>query len=582
MYPTTSPVWPGFLVIWCALERTEESPSIPAVAGGAALAMTFLGGEPFLAALATLIFVVILAVGRKARSLTEIGPAALAALGLSAVQLLPFLDMLRASDRLSGLDRDLALQQSLSLSDWTALVVRSDLSRLGLIIGSQTFIASLFVGGVVLFFALAGILTDRHEVRGAKRGWITLLLSTMVIAAGSHIGAVASLTMALHLNVSRYPSRLVPVGVLALCALATIGLSALPAMDRRRRFAAAIFTLVIAATGFHRFQSQMDLSTREILSILFLFAVIFAGTFAASLTARTWVVLAITLVVACESILSSRALLFSAPFTPSVQPWARIISPERRVARIPSSDRIALASRIALDRTAWYSGYLNLYDRKYDLSTASPVISSSYARLHNVALFQPRLDLLDFLSVGYLISDRSIHQPALHPFLRLRSVGVYLNEASGPMATLWHRWIPVADEKAAQSILFSPHFDASREVILWPAATGTNAPAFTAPEEMRIEPSSDEDDLRMTVETKSKALLVVNQVSARGWRLFIDGKKTEVLHANAMFLAAMIPEGRHAVQWRYQPRFIFLGMVVSLLAFGWSTFLLIKFLRRAA
>ncbi|MEO8218376.1 MAG: YfhO family protein [Acidobacteriota bacterium] len=573
------------IVLWCAIERTEDAPSVPPVAGGAALAMAFLAGEPFLAAVAALLYAAVQVWKRRASSIAgELAATALIAIGLAAAQLVPFVEMLRGSDRLHGLDRELALRQSLHPLDWAAAALPPHISSLGLLIGSQTFIASLYLGGTTVFLAVACLIMPAEpRLRRAKSGWVLLLLLTVLLSAGSQIAPVAWVTMAAHLNVSRYPSRLVPFSALAICALACIGTSGLAGTSRGRRICAGAATALLVIVAAVRFRPQIELSSpRAVASILFLVLVLVLAVEIPALFKRQGFLIVLTLFVAAESLFSARPFLVSAPFTATVQPWARTISSERKLARVPSKDRAALASLFALDRTSWYSGYLNLIDRKYDLSTASPLISRRYARIHDAALFIPRLDLLDFLSVGYLISDRAIQQPSVHPFFRLRNIGVYLNESSGPMATLWHRWTPAVSDAHADQIIFGEGFDAGRTVVASPQSSASPSGASGAPEEIRIDPVQDEDVLRMKVTTTTPAFLVMNQVSAPGWRLFIDGKEQSTVRADGLFLGAMIPPGNHQVQWCYEPRFIFLGMVISLLAFGWSTFRVIKFLQRAS
>ncbi|HVR37981.1 MAG TPA: hypothetical protein VMU84_02730, partial [Thermoanaerobaculia bacterium] len=72
------------LALWCAKERAH-------LRGGAVLAMAFLAGEPFIAAIAALLYVI---VTPRATGIGQRVTTALVAIGVSAIQLFPFLETL--------------------------------------------------------------------------------------------------------------------------------------------------------------------------------------------------------------------------------------------------------------------------------------------------------------------------------------------------------------------------------------------------------------------------------------------------------------------------------------------------------
>ena len=79
------------LIVWCALE------GVSARASAAAIAMSFLAGEPFFAAVGALLFVI-----ARRKGIRDLIDVALTSFALSAVQLLPFLAMVMDSDRAHG------------------------------------------------------------------------------------------------------------------------------------------------------------------------------------------------------------------------------------------------------------------------------------------------------------------------------------------------------------------------------------------------------------------------------------------------------------------------------------------------
>ncbi|HET8797558.1 MAG TPA: glycosyltransferase 87 family protein, partial [Thermoanaerobaculia bacterium] len=195
------------LALWCAAEGAWRR-------GGVVLALAFLAGEPFFAALAALLFVVI----RRRR---DVAGTALIAFGLSAVQLLPFLEMVRGSDRTGGMDAPQILQDSMTPREWLRVVLPPPLIDAP---PSQWFIPVAYGGAVVALLALAGLTTLRR--RRDVAAWLLLLAGAVLVSTGPEWLARLPVTL------FRYPSRLVPLAMLAIGALAAAGWNRLRA-DKR-------------------------------------------------------------------------------------------------------------------------------------------------------------------------------------------------------------------------------------------------------------------------------------------------------------------------------------------------------------
>lgn len=186
------------LALWCACEGAWRR-------GGIVLALAFLAGEPFFAALAALLYVLV----RRKRD--AIGTA-LIAFGISAIQLLPFLAFVATSDRAGGMGDALILRDSMPLLDWYRVLVPGPTS--------QHFIPVVYMGIAVVVLAAIGI--GRNTLP-----WLALLAFAIVLAAGpSFLGE-------LPITLFRYPARLVPIAAIAVAALAANGWERIRRGDRR-------------------------------------------------------------------------------------------------------------------------------------------------------------------------------------------------------------------------------------------------------------------------------------------------------------------------------------------------------------
>ncbi|MFL6246198.1 MAG: hypothetical protein ACJ74H_09255, partial [Thermoanaerobaculia bacterium] len=183
------------LVLWCALEEGAWR------RGGIVLALAFLAGEPFFAAIAALMYALV----RRHRDVLR---TALLAFGLCAVQLIPFLEFVAYSDRAGGMEDALILQDSMHARDWLQAIVPTAPSQ-------QHFIPVLYIGAIAIVLALIGIVTRLRSREVA--GWLALLVIAIIIATGP------AWLSRMPVTFFRYPARLVPFAALAIAALATIG-----------------------------------------------------------------------------------------------------------------------------------------------------------------------------------------------------------------------------------------------------------------------------------------------------------------------------------------------------------------------
>ena len=325
------------LVLWCALSGAS-----PAVSG-AAIAMSFLAGEPFFAAVGALIYGIVIlsrADGEGSRQQRSFAPlrmtadTAITAFCLAGVVLVPFLAMIGGSDRAGGTVADEILRDSMPLADWLRVALPGALTH-------QLFVPIVYIGIVPSMLALVGIASSLHT--RAARPWIVLLVVTIVVAAGRFLPPVGWLLAHLPLTILRYPARVVPLGAFALIALAVIGFD--------RTFA-----------RFGRFISAP---------------------------------LAVLLIIA-DLVPHIAPLLQSAPFDVHAVPYSLNIGRDGKIVRLNEPER-------AFDRRAWIAGYLNLFERRFDAWTAAPVVSRSYTQAYETAL--RRRDVLDGMSIEYILES---------------------------------------------------------------------------------------------------------------------------------------------------------------------------------
>ena len=457
------------LVVWCALERAT-------IRGAFALAMAFLAGEPFFAAIAAVMFVI---ASRKWRDILIAGDIAL---GLTAIQLFPFVALLRGSDRAQGYAAGNVLHDAMSLRDWSRLFLFPHLDENGFDPNlTQHFVPLVYVGALIGVFALIGVAlsvgplvrwsvvhrrangpTDQRANGPTIAGWLALLAFASVIGSGPQF--VASMPLTLF----RYPARLVPFAAMAIVAMAVAG------WDRIR-------------------------------------------------PDKRWVDLIVVLILATDLMSRAKPLLESAPPGPHRVLYGTDVGVKAKFFRLGEMPPGARAS--------WVSGYLNLYQWRFDAGTPAPVVAAEYDAMIRRLIEKPDgVEIAEF-PIGHLITTHELRPPFTRD-LRIGSVNVYRVPFAQPMARL-------------------AHGSAVLEV--------------------------DTSHAFVTIDSSGGGNLLVALRDGLGWRVTIDGQPREKRPAARNFLSVDVPPGRHLVVFTYRPASFLIGAVMTFITLALlSIFFVVK------
>jgi hypothetical protein len=321
------------------------------------------------------------------------------------------------------------------------------------------------LGQQFLPIVYVGVLTIVFAVIGivvARRravGWMALILLSALIAAGSHLGPVGDMLAALPLTIFRYPARVVPFAGLGICALATFG-----------------FNRVIRS---------------EPLMVIIAFV-----TF-------------VDLVVRIQPLLGTQT------FNIDRVPYPHAIGRDSKIVRIDM--------RHDDDRDGWILGYLNLYQRRFDTWTASPVVTQQYADMIRPAI-EGRFSAINAVSGGYIFAPGQL--VAFQPVAARRGVVVHRNVHAAPLAYFQDS----AHRVSAASML-----------------------AFTT------------SSVFIDVDAATEGTVILTQQMSSGWRVEVDGVRA-VAHESALFRAVSVGPGHHVVKWIYRPASLLAGVILTMIA----------------
>lgn len=182
----------------------------------------------------------------------------------------------------------------------------------------------------------------------------------------------------------------------------------------------------------------------------------------------------------------------------------------------------------------------------------------------------------DFLNIKYVVAikrklgipasdgdiDYRLHDPKFVKIFEDRSVAVLENKKASSRALFFSDW-ETNDDHRNLELLISKDFPLDRKVLLnepfdgFEKSSQLNAKTeyiFYSPNKYQIEVDSDKD-----------GLLFVSDIYYPGWEVKVDGKSEKIYKADYAFKAVPVGRGKHLVEFVYNPKSFYVGVLLFLL-----------------
>ena len=186
--------------------------------------------------------------------------------------------------------------------------------------------------------------------------------------------------------------------------------------------------------------------------------------------------------------------------------------------------------------------------------------SHGVKRVQNLA--QPGVD---FLNVRFGLAEPGFVPPEGWAVVYEGSDGVLLENRA------WMRRF-FAPQKVIRETSLSaqlPEIDDFRQTV---TVEGVGVAGNASPEGLAItQPRSGKFRLRVT--TSDRTFLASSQPFSPGWKLFIDGDRSEMHQVNGAFIGFFVPSGEHEVELIYRPTSFVIGGVLGIMAIVIGMFL---------
>ena len=144
-----------------------------------------------------------------------------------------------------------------------------------------------------------------------------------------------------------------------------------------------------------------------------------------------------------------------------------------------------------------------------------------------------------------------------------------------PRAKLYANWLTPPNDATTLQILDSPQWDPAQSVLVSsntpvppPAAGSGGDPGIVTITTYKPK------DITLQASAKTNVVLLYNDRTADGWRVWVDGKPSELLRCNYIMRGVFLPPGGHTIEFRFQPSVTplyvtLLAFVVGIILGGW-------------
>ena len=138
-----------------------------------------------------------------------------------------------------------------------------------------------------------------------------------------------------------------------------------------------------------------------------------------------------------------------------------------------------------------------------------------------------------------------------------------------PRAKLYPYWITPPDDQTTLRTLTAPQWDPAQSVLVSSDAPvpPPSASPGTDPGAVSIT-SYHPKDIKLQTSAKTTSVLLYNDRTSRDWRVWVDGKPSQLLRCNFIMRGVFVPAGEHTVEFRYEPTLIPLCITLSAFVAG--------------
>lgn len=229
------------------------------------------------------------------------------------------------------------------------------------------------------------------------------------------------------------------------------------------------------------------------------------------------------------------------------------------------------------------STYLPNYNMSFqvsDVGAYSPLVMNDYYKFmrnlgdvdDSLGRLEPSLsslsesfNLLSLLNVKYIIACEEIKDQRVELAYSDEKVKVYKNNELLPRAFFVSDYKVIGDGQEALDFLTSKDFNPVDVVVLnEEPASFDNVPGSKHGNATVEIKDYSPNKVILNINTPASGILILSDTFYPGWKAFVDWKEVEIMKANTVMRAVIVPKGEHLVKFVYDPTLFNYGLKLGL------------------
>ncbi|HSW87683.1 MAG TPA: YfhO family protein [Candidatus Saccharimonadales bacterium] len=510
---------------------------------------------------------------------------------LSSMQILPTLEVFKESTR-----ENYSLSQiQFLLNPWYSFITLFSPDFFGNPVNRNmtvplTYIERVMYPGLaVFFFAFAGILWSKR-----KEKWVWVICGGFVLLITTNIPGVSYLyQIPIPVLSTTVPTRALSIVLFCFAVLAAYGVDSWSVVKMKKKWLLPVIFLCVFGllwmaafllpSFFPETKDILVVAKRNLLvptGFLFATIVIFYGRIISPQLAK----IALLILVIVDLCYFFQKIT---PFTPAAfiyphTPVTSFLEQQKGFNRFWGYGEASIPPGLqSVDGTYFPDGIDALHLKTYgDLLAASKTgfIPKDVPRMEanvvpgygveDIRKNMYRQKLLNITGTKYILHRNTTTVADTDTFPKNRyqllwqkdGLQVYENLSSLPRAFLSSHYQVISDEKRAINSFYNTSFHPEESIILSEKPTTSISPIAKGSVSLQ---TYTPQKIVLQAETTGPMLLFLSDAYTPDWYAQVDGKSTHVYLADSAFRAIVVPRGTHTIQFFYESKAFFTGLILS-------------------
>ncbi|MFH1825505.1 MAG: YfhO family protein [Candidatus Firestonebacteria bacterium] len=193
-----------------------------------------------------------------------------------------------------------------------------------------------------------------------------------------------------------------------------------------------------------------------------------------------------------------------------------------------------------------------------------------YNDFFNAVIKKPKTRYLSLINAKYLFTNKDLELSLLKLVKDFKVVKIYKNDVLLPHCYFTRNIKLVNNERDAFSYIFSDEFDPRKEVVIegrGVEVVNNEKNASLADKDIVNIEEYKSNIVKIKADISQDGMIVLNDTYYPGWRVYVDGQEEKIYPANYIYRGVQVKKGNHKIEFIFRPATFVIGAIISLISF---------------